>query len=125
GTAVTAASISMLNQLTPEQIFDSFALRVDGPRSWDLNIAIDVSFADLAVNYRLSLHNGVLVYRKVVADPATATVTVKLASKFRLSVVAMGDFTSPGLEISGDQTALQTFLGVLDEPDQNFNIVTP
>ena len=125
GTAVTAASISMLNQLTAEQLFDSFALRVDGPRSWDLNIAIDISFADLAANYRLTLRNGVLVYRKVPADSATANVTVKLDSKFRLLTVAMGDFSSPGLDISGDQTALQEFLGVLDEPDQNFNIVTP
>ena len=125
GTAVTAASISMLNQLTAEQLFDSFALRVDGPRSWDLNIAIDISFADLAANYRLTLRNGVLVYRKVPADSATANVTVKLDSKFRLLTVAMGDFSSPGLDISGDQTALQEFLGVLDEPDPNFNIVTP
>ena len=125
GTAVTAASISMLNQLTAEQLFDSFALRVDGPRSWDLSIAIDISFADLAANYRLTLRNGVLVYRKVPADSATASVTVKLDSKFRLLTVAMGDFSSPGLDISGDQTALQEFLSVLDEPDQNFNIVTP
>jgi alkyl sulfatase BDS1-like metallo-beta-lactamase superfamily hydrolase len=125
GTAVTAASISMLNQLTAEQLFDSFALRVDGPRSWDLNIAIDISFADLATNYRLTLRNGVLVYRKVAAEPATADVVVKLDSKFRLLLVVAGDLTSPGLDISGDQTALQAFLGVLDEPDQNFNIVTP
>jgi alkyl sulfatase BDS1-like metallo-beta-lactamase superfamily hydrolase len=125
GTAVTAASISMLNQLTAEQLFDSFALRVDGPRSWDLNIAIDISFADLATNYRLTLRNGVLVYRKVRADTATADVVVKLDSKFRLLLVAGGDFTSAGLDISGDQAALQAFLGVLDEPDQNFNIVTP
>jgi alkyl sulfatase BDS1-like metallo-beta-lactamase superfamily hydrolase len=125
GTAVTAASISMLNQLTAEQLFDSFALRVDGPRSWDLDIAIDISFADLATNYRLTLRNGVLVYRKVAAEPATADAVVKLDSKFRLLLVAAGDFTSPGLDISGDQTALQSFLGVLDEPDQNFNIVTP
>src|SRR6201986_98742 len=57
GTALTAASMSMLNQLTAEQLFDGFALRVDGPRSWDLNIAIDISFADLATNYRLTLRN--------------------------------------------------------------------
>ncbi|WP_198938192.1 alkyl/aryl-sulfatase [Mycobacterium sp. IS-836] len=125
GTAVTAASMSMLNQLTPEQLFDGFALRVDGPRAWDLDIAIDISFADLAANYRLTLRNGVLVYRKVAADAATANVTVKLDSKFRLLTVAMGDFASPGLDISGDQTALQALLGVLDEPDPSFNIVTP
>jgi alkyl sulfatase BDS1-like metallo-beta-lactamase superfamily hydrolase len=125
GTALSATSMSLLSQLTPEQIFDSLAIRVNGPRSWDLDIVIDIAFADLAVNYRLSLRNGVLVYRKVAADSATATVAVKLNSKFRLLAVAMGDFTSPGLDISGDQTALQAFLGVLDEPDTSFNIITP
>jgi alkyl sulfatase BDS1-like metallo-beta-lactamase superfamily hydrolase len=115
----------MLSQLTPEQIFDSLAIRVNGPRSWDLDIATDIAFADVAANYRLTLRNGVLVYRKLAADPATATVTVKLDSKVRLFAAAMGDFTSPGLEMSGDQSALQAFLGALDQPDPNFNIVTP
>lgn len=125
GTANQVASPTMLSELTPEQIFDSLAIRVNGPRSWDLDIAIDIAFVDSAVNYRLTLRNGVLVYRKVVADAASAAVTVKVAGKIRLLAVAMGDFASPGLEVSGDQTALQSFLGVLDEPDQNFNIVTP
>jgi alkyl sulfatase BDS1-like metallo-beta-lactamase superfamily hydrolase len=125
GTAVQATSPTMLSQLKPEQIFDSLAIRVDGPRNWELDIATDITFADSAANYRLTLRNGVLVHRKAEADPATATVTVKLDSKFRLLTVAMGDFTSPGLEITGDQAALQAFLGALDAPDPSFNIVTP
>lgn len=125
GTATQVASPTMLSQLTPEQIFDGLAVRVDGPRSWDLDIAIDITFADSATNYRLTLCNGVLVHRKAPADSATATVTVKLDSKFRLLAMVMGDFTSPGLEISGDQAALQALLGVVDRPDPNFNIVTP
>ena len=76
-------------------------------------------------NYRLALRNGVLVHREVPADPATATVTIKLDNAFRLLMVAMGDLDSPGLEIAGDQAALQQFLGVLDRPDPAFNIVTP
>jgi len=125
GTAGSVASMSLLSQLTPEQIFDGLAIRVNGPRSWDLDIALDISFADPGANYRLRLRNGVLVYRKIPADSVTATVTVKLDSKVRLLLVAIGDFSSAGLEISGDQTALQSFLGVLDSPDTNFNIVTP
>ncbi|MCV7103456.1 alkyl/aryl-sulfatase [Mycobacterium palustre] len=125
GTATTTTSMSMLAQLTPEQIFDSLAIRVDGPRSWDLDVATDITFADAATNYRLTLRNDVLVYRKVAADPATATVTVTLDNKIRLLGVAMGDFSSPGLTISGDVSALQAFLGALDQPDPNFNIVTP
>ncbi|HEX5256178.1 MAG TPA: alkyl sulfatase dimerization domain-containing protein [Mycobacterium sp.] len=125
GTATTTASSSMLSQLTPEQIFDGLAIRVNGPRSWDLDIAIDVTFADTAVNYRLTLRNGVLVRRKTAPDPATATVTIKLTNKIRLLAVAMGDFSSAGLELTGDQAALQALLSVLDGPDPNFNIVTP
>ncbi len=125
GTATTTTSLSLLGQLTAEQIFDSLALRVDGPRAWDLDMTIDITFADRAVNYRLTLRNGVLVYRQVAAAPATAAVTVDVDSKLRLLTVAMGDFDSPGLRISGDQNALQTFLGVLDQPDPGFNIVTP
>lgn len=125
GTATQATSLSLLSQLTPEQIFDGLAIRVNGPRSWDLDIAIDITFADLDANYRLALRNGVLVQRRVPADPGTATVTVKLDTKFRLLGVAMGDFTSPGLEVSGDQGALQSLLEVLDQPDPNFNIVVP
>jgi alkyl sulfatase BDS1-like metallo-beta-lactamase superfamily hydrolase len=115
----------MLSQLTPEQLFDSLAIRVDGPRSWHLDIAIDITFEDPQVNYRLTLHNGVLVYRKVTVDAATAGVTVKLDSKLRLLLLAMGDFTSPGLDVSGDQSALQQLLSILDSPDPSFNIVTP
>lgn len=125
GTAGQVTSPTLLSQLTPEQIFDSLAIRVNGPRSWDLDIAIDIAFADTAVNYRLTLRNGVLVRRKAAPDPATATVTVKLANKIRLLAVATGDFSSPGLELSGNQGALQALLSVLDDPDPNFNIVTP
>ncbi|MGH3970652.1 MAG: alkyl sulfatase C-terminal domain-containing protein, partial [Mycobacterium sp.] len=108
----------------PEQIFDTLAISVNGPRAWDLDLAVDVTFTDLDSNYRLTLRNGVLVRRNTPADPATANVTVKL-NKVRLLAVAMGDLSSPGLDVSGDQAALPAFLGVLDRPDPSFNIVTP
>ena len=129
GTATTATSMSMLSQLTPEQILDSLAIRVNAPCSWDLDLAFDITFsgsdADSDANYRLTLRNGVIIYRKIAPDPASATVTVRLASKMRLLTAAFGDFSSPGLELSGDETALQSLLGALDAPDPNFNIVTP
>ena len=115
----------MLGQLTPEQIFDTLAISVNGPRAWDLDIALDVTFADPAANYRLTLRNGVLVYRKVPADESTAHATIKLANKLRLLAVCRRRFGSPGLEISGDANALQSLLAVLDRPDPGFNIVTP
>jgi len=125
GVGTTTTSMSMLSQLTPEQLFDSFAISVNGPRAWELDLAIDVTFSDIATNYRLTLRNGVLVYRKVAADASTATATVILASKVRLLAFAAGDATSPGLEVTGDAAALPSLMGVLDRPDPGFDIVTP
>ncbi|MCV7176734.1 alkyl/aryl-sulfatase [Mycolicibacterium sphagni] len=125
GTPTQVSPGTLLAQLTPEQMFDVLAISVNGPRAWDLDIAIDMTFADLGTNYRLTLRNGVLVYRKSPADEATATVTVRLASKLRLLAVAGGDFTSPGMDISGDGSALQSLLGALDQPDPSFDIITP
>jgi alkyl sulfatase BDS1-like metallo-beta-lactamase superfamily hydrolase len=125
GTATQTNSPTLMSALTPEQIFDGLAISVNGPRAWDLDIAIDVTLTDRDANYRLALRNGVLVHRRVAADAVTAAATIKLDNAFRLLMLGMGDFTSPGFEISGDQAGLQQFLGVLDRPDPSFNIVTP
>ncbi len=125
GVATQTTSMTMLAQLTPEQMFDSFAISINGPRAWELDLAIDVTFADVATNYRLSLRNGVLVHRKVPADAATADATVTLANKLRLLMFAGGDTTSPGLDVTGDADALPSLLGVLDKPNPAFDIVTP
>ena len=125
GTATSAASPSLLSQLTPEQMFDTLAISINGPRAWDLNLAIDVTFSDIDTNYRLTLRNGVLVYRKRPADESTANATVRLDSKLRLLMFAAGDRTSPGIDIIGDADALPALIGVLDAPDPKFNIVTP
>ncbi|BBX05467.1 alkyl/aryl-sulfatase [Mycolicibacterium aichiense] len=125
GTPTQVSPTTLLAQLTPEQMFDVLAISVNGPRSWDLDIALDVTFADLDANYRLTLRNGVLVYRQCPADESTATATIRLATKLRLLAAAAGDFTSPGLETTGEAEALQKFLGALDQPDPSFNIITP
>ncbi|WNG81739.1 alkyl sulfatase dimerization domain-containing protein [Mycobacterium sp. ITM-2016-00316] len=125
GTPTQTASPSLMSQLTPEQIFDMLAININGPRSWDLDLTIDVTFVDLATAYRLTLRNGVLVHRKASADPSTATATVTFATKLRLLAFAAGDRDSPGVEFTGDTEALPTLLAVLDRPDPGFNIVTP
>ncbi len=125
GTPTTTTAPTMLAQLTPEQIFDTLAINIDGPRAWDLDLTLDVTFVDLGADYRLTLRNGVLVYRRVAADPATATATVTFATKARLLAFAAGDRDSQGVEFTGDAGALGTLLGVLDRPDPNFDIITP
>jgi alkyl sulfatase BDS1-like metallo-beta-lactamase superfamily hydrolase len=125
GTPTQTTSPTVLAQLTPEQMFDTFAINVNGPRAWDLDLTIDVTFVDLAADYRLTLRNGVLVHRRALADPATATATVTFATKGRLLAFAAGDRDSPGVEFTGDPEALTQLLGALDRPDPGFAIITP
>ena len=125
GSPTQSSSPTLMSQLTPEQIFDALAISVNGPKAWDLDLALDVSFTDLAANYRLTLRNGVLVHRKVSADPTTAGATVTVDAKARLLALAAGDSTSPGLQIGGDPQVLQQLVGVLDKADPAFNIITP
>ncbi|MGA5462745.1 alkyl/aryl-sulfatase [Mycobacterium sp. NPDC050041] len=125
GTPTATDAPTLLAQLTPEQIFDSLAININGPRAWDLDLTLDITFADLDANYRLTLRNGVLVHRRVAADPATAAVTLTAQTKGRFLALASGDFASPGLDIGGDATVLQQLVSVLDRPDPGFDIVTP
>lgn len=125
GTPTQVAPETLMAQLSPEQIFDALAISVNGPRAWDLDLALDVTFLDSDTNYRLTLRNGVLVYRKVNAEEATAGATVKVSSKIRLLALAAGDLTSTGFELVGDAAVLQQLTESLDRPDPGFNIVTP
>ncbi len=46
------SSPSLLSQLTPEQIFDGMAISVNGPRAWDLDLAVDVDHRRLQLPAR-------------------------------------------------------------------------
>ena len=125
GTPTQTTSPSLMSQLTPEQIFDTLAININGPRAWDLDLTIDVRFVDTATDYRLTLRNGVLVHRKIANPASEATATVTFASKLRLLAFAAGDRDSPGVQFTGDAAGLPTLLGVVDRPDPGFAIITP
>ncbi|HEU5484272.1 MAG TPA: alkyl sulfatase dimerization domain-containing protein [Microlunatus sp.] len=123
GTPAAPAAPAVVAQLSPTQLFDSLAISVNGPRAWHLDLAIDVTFVDIGANYRLTLHNGVLIYRLRDADD-TADLTLT-TTKVRLLQLLAGDSASPGLDIVGDDNVLGTLLGVIDRGDPSFNIITP
>ncbi len=125
GTAAQTTSLTLMAQLTPEQIFDGLAISVDGPRASDLDLVVDITLTNVQTNYRLALRNGVLVHRRVLPIPPPRTSPSSWTTRFAFSRWRWAMSAQPGLEISGDQTALQQLLGVLDKPDPAFNIVTP
>ncbi|MGA1827972.1 alkyl/aryl-sulfatase [Microbacterium sp.] len=123
GTPTSTGAPAILAQLTPEQLLDAIAISVDGPRAWDLDLSINVTFTDLDQNYRVTLRNGVLVYRKADAEPNAGAVVSM--TKLRLLALMGGDHDSPGIETTGDASQLASLLSVLETGDTAFNIVTP
>jgi len=125
GSPTSVDSPELLGQLSPAQIFDSIAIRVDGPKAWHESFALDVVFADLGETHRLVLRNGVLVHRPRIDGDGAADATVTAAAKLRLLAFLAGDRTSPGIEITGDAAVLERLTAVLDEPNPAFDIVLP
>ncbi|WP_396667336.1 alkyl/aryl-sulfatase [Microbacterium sp. R86528] len=122
GTPIKTNAPTMLAQLSPEQLLDSIAIRIDGPKAWELDLAFAIEFTDADRRFAVTVRNGVLVYRE--KSGGEVGVTLKIA-KLRLLALLAGDSSSPGIETVGDAHILQQLLAVLAPGDDSFNIVTP
>ncbi|MFI6317587.1 alkyl/aryl-sulfatase [Nonomuraea sp. NPDC050556] len=120
--SLDSASPDVARALSVEQIFDSLAIRIDGPRAWDARLTFDFTFTDLQETVRLSLANGVLVQTHN-HDGTPADLALTLTKPQLLGMVAAQSMD--GVRTEGDPQAIATLLGLLDTPDRNFNIVTP
>lgn len=122
GTPTKTNAPTMLAQLTPEMLLDAIAVKIDGPRAWDLDLAFAIELTDLDRRFRVSLRNGVLVY----LEDGTGDVQLTLRlTKLRLLALVGGETQSAGVESDGDLGVMSTLLGVIDPGDDAFAIVTP
>ncbi len=118
----SAGASDMVAALSVDQLFDSVAIRIDGPKAWDARVAVDWVFTDLGRTYRTTLNHGVLIQH---VDPTGGAVdlTVTLTKSDLLGLL-----TGRGLDdlrTEGDTGVVATLLGVLDPPRGSFPIVTP
>lgn len=125
GSPATAVAPDMMDALTPELFFDALAIKVDGPKAWDLDLAIRWRFPDHGATYRTTLHNGVFTYVRDGGGDVGLTVTVPQAALGNLAMGAVDAAAAAGLQLDGDPGTLQQVFGVLDAGDPGFNIIEP
>jgi alkyl sulfatase BDS1-like metallo-beta-lactamase superfamily hydrolase len=132
GTPTKSSSPTMLAALTIDQIFDAMALRVDGPKAWDQRVITDWHISDENRIHRLELCNGLLTHYDLpsgvtMPDPdASFTLTRPILIRVLLAGEDFGAAVAGGdISVGGDPTKLAEIVGVFDEPDPNFAIVTP
>lgn len=130
GTPTATASPDIAGALSVEQLFDAIALRIDGPKAWDADIAIDWHVTDTDIVHRSHLRNGVLVHFDVESEtvPPDAAFAMTNTDLHRVllgganlaELIAHGEVT-----VEGDPARLGELVGYLDAPDPDFAIVTP
>ncbi len=108
--------------LTVEQVFDSLAIRVNGPRADGHSLRIDWHVTDVDQHVRTTLSNGALSQEPVRAETA-ADLDITLTKPELLALV--GGSEPDGATFHGDRAVLDLLLELLDQPDPNFPIVTP
>jgi alkyl sulfatase BDS1-like metallo-beta-lactamase superfamily hydrolase len=123
------ASADVARALSIEQLWDAMGVRLDGPRAGDVEIVIAWDFTDVRELWTVTVENGALsTIRGRLASNAHATVTLTRVA-FDAILLGEGDgpalFASGAIAIEGDGAKLGEFLGLLDEGDPVFPIVTP
>ncbi|MFG1681328.1 alkyl/aryl-sulfatase [Nonomuraea sp. NPDC049269] len=115
------AAPGLVDALGVDQILDSIAIRVDGPRAWNESLSIDWHLTDLGERYRTTLSNGALIQR---ADPPDGPVDLTLRlTKAQLLALLAGRGVER-VEREGDIGVLRRLVAVLDHPMPDFAIVT-
>lgn len=120
-TALTAAA-GMAPAMTTTQLFDSLAIRIDGPRAWNTTLSINWDITDVDEHYRMELSNGALVHHPTTAG-RTADLTIRTDRPQLLRLLLQGK--SDGIDVTGDPAVLHTLLALTDAPDPSFPVVTP
>jgi alkyl sulfatase BDS1-like metallo-beta-lactamase superfamily hydrolase len=129
GTPTASAPPDVLARLTVSQLLDAMAIRLDGPRAAERRLRIDWVVTDPDEEHRITVRHGVLRHRPGRHDPpadARLMVEREALNQLLLRTADIGELAETGrLRVEGDGGKLGELLGLLDEPDPGFAIVTP
>jgi alkyl sulfatase BDS1-like metallo-beta-lactamase superfamily hydrolase len=129
GEVADVTNPEMVMALSTEQLFDSIAIRIDGPRAWDEDLVIDVELTDEGRRHRLTLHNGTLTHRvlrqEAPSGPSRPPAGLTLALTKPELVGLLAGQGLDKVEHTGDPGLLGRLFALVTSPDKQFPIVTP
>jgi alkyl sulfatase BDS1-like metallo-beta-lactamase superfamily hydrolase len=121
----------VLASLTSEQVFQSLAVRINGPRAAGRRLLLRWEFTDRGEAWSLLLSNGALTPMPGDAPRGEQPhATLRLARTTLDAVLGrtttfVEEIGAGRLVLAGDAQALVEFSTFLDRPDPNFAVVTP
>ena len=129
GSPSVSASEDLLATLTVPQVFDSIAIRIDGPKAWDEKLALSWVFTDLGTTFVTELRNGTLNHRTA-PEPVAGTTTFTLTRPQLIGLITgsldlMAALADGSVVVDGDAAQLANLVALIAPVDPAFAIVTP
>ncbi|NLU69466.1 MBL fold metallo-hydrolase [Streptomyces sp. HNM0574] len=132
-TQLDIADPEMTSALTVEQLIDSLAVRVNGPRAWTEHLVMDWVLGDEGTRHRIRLSNGALTHLTSPADgpgdpdaTESPALTLTLTRPLLLRLLAGEPLERlDGVGVEGDPSVFGALLATLDQPDPWFALTTP
>ncbi|MCX4722382.1 alkyl/aryl-sulfatase [Streptomyces sp. NBC_01306] len=128
----TRSAPDILAALTAEQVFQSMAVRINGPRAAEAGrLLLRWEFTDTGETWSLLVSNGALTSMPGDAPRGEEPLATLRLARTTLNAILGGvstfadEMAGGSVAIDGDVQALITFAGLLDRPDPDFAIVTP
>lgn len=129
GTPTSTAPPDVVANLSVSQLLDAMAIRLDGPRAWGQHLRIDWVITDPDEEHALTVCNGVLRHRPGRHEPAADAALLvdrEALDQLLLKTADIAQLAESGrLRVEGAGERIGELLGLLDEPDPGFAIVTP
>jgi len=128
GTVAPTSPLSVLRAMPIDMIFDSLAVRLDGPAADGRTISINWEFTDVEELWVLGLDHGAMHYHHGTDDDAVAS--LRLSRDTFAEILAertdmVSAVSSGAVGIDGDAGVLLELFGLLEVPAARFNIVIP
>ncbi|WP_369257822.1 alkyl/aryl-sulfatase [Streptomyces sp. R35] len=121
--STTTDSTDVKAALSVDQLIDAMSVRVNGPKAWDLDVAIDWYLPGQGRYWHLRLRNGVLTHTVDTKASGSAGLTLTMNKVQLLQLLAGKGLGS--IQTSGDTALLTKLFSVIVTPTADFNIVTP
>ena len=122
------ATPDTIRAMTPDLLFDYLSVRLDSAKAEGKLININIDFTDLKSKYTLTVENAVLHHSKnqVKKPDVSLVMSMEAMNSIQLKEFTFDEAIENGtVKISGDVKQFKEFLGMLDDFNFWFNIVTP
>ncbi len=123
------ASPDTLKAMPIDMFLDYMGIKLNSEKANDKKIIINLNFTDTNQQYALTLQHSVLIYtpkKQITNADATLNLTRTAFDKVILKQETVEEAVKNGdINVTGDKAKVSEFMGLFDQFEMMFNIVTP